>query len=116
MFGFSTSGWNHMHAEQARWVAAVCPVAAKHVGTKDEPFLIEQIRAELADKIEQPIEQRWWGQVTQWLKSQGLIRKEDAAPAKSSNGSLKPTWINPKSFDAQIDASMARVAKTARGG
>lgn len=89
--------------DKQAWIKAACPAAAQAVKGKRKPFLIEQIRTEVADKIEQPAELRWWGEVTQWLKRQGLIFRFDSAPARSSNHSPKPTGV-------------AGTAKSARGG
>jgi hypothetical protein len=47
----------------------------------------------IGSKLETPPDDRWWGAVIKEAISRGLIRKVAFAPAPSSNGSTKPTYV-----------------------
>ena len=53
-------------------------------------FTVEDAR-QLAG-VEAPTDQRAWGAVVNRASRRGLIRRVGFAPARSSNGSVKPVW------------------------
>ena len=80
--------------ERARLVSPDWPERALEAmleaGRRLGRFTVEDAR-ELAG-VEAPTDQRAWGAVVNWASRRGLIRRVGFAPARSSNGSVKPVW------------------------
>lgn len=79
-------GWG----ERARESLQRCPI----IFGSYEPFTMEQARQwAYAMGLDRPPEERAWGAVTQKLVRDGVIEPVGYAPAASSNGSPKRTYI-----------------------
>ncbi len=74
------------------WLSDAYAAFARFVKRTRKPFTIEQARAAIACRIDEPADLRWWGIVTKAAKRDGLIRAVGFKPAKSSHRALKPTW------------------------
>lgn len=101
--------------DKQAWIAQAFNALTRFALKASKPFTIEQARYAIASRIDEPADLRWWGSVTKAAKREGVIRPVDFKPAKSSHHSLKPTWIG-NNFAGELDATLARVAKNARGG
>ena len=78
---------------RAAWQANAFKALCRHFQCSRKPKTIEQARVAVADRLPEPGDLRWWGNVTKALKRSGLIREVSHAPTKSSHYSHKPTWI-----------------------
>jgi hypothetical protein len=78
--------------DKQTWLSDAYAAFARFVACTGTPFTIEQARAFVAPRIDEPADLRWWGIVTKAAKRDGLIRAVGFKPAKSSHHALKPTW------------------------
>jgi hypothetical protein len=78
--------------DKQTWLSDAYAAFARFVKRTRKPFTIEQARASVAPRIDEPADLRWWGIVTKAAKRDGLIRAVGFKPAKSSHHALKPTW------------------------
>lgn len=85
------------HADKvfARWLERACALVLMFAEGQAGAFLLEDARAyAAAHKLENPPDGRAWGGVAQLLKRRGeIVPTGFYAPAKSSNGAPKATWI-----------------------
>jgi hypothetical protein len=77
------------------WVIQALDKLRGFVDRTSGTFTIEQARAAIQGDLPQPDDLRAWGQVTQMARRMGVIVPAGAAPAASSNGSLKPAYRRP---------------------
>lgn len=66
------------------------------------PFTIEEAREWIGDKVDPAPDLRWWGNVTRSAIRDGHIKRVSFAPARSSNGSPKPTYTKCQTHSARI--------------
>ena len=74
------------------WMSKAYPAFVRAIKRQRKPFLIEQIRVTIADRIPAAKDDRWFGALTRQAASDGLITKAGTAEAVSSHYSLNPTW------------------------
>lgn len=77
---------------KAEWLAQAYPAFVRAIRRQCKPFLIEQIRQDIAPRFPAARDDRWFGALTSKAARDGVIMKASVAPARSSNHSLKPTW------------------------
>lgn len=78
---------------RAQWIGHAYVEASKYVRRLSKPRTMEQIRIALAKRVPEPADLRWWGGVALLLITGHHIKRVDYAPAKSSHGSSKPTYL-----------------------
>ena len=83
------------HADRVRdeWSAEAFNFLCDYARTSVPPFLVEEARAAAESAgLECPTDNRAWGGVVQRAVRAGIIVRAGAAPALTSNCSLKPLW------------------------
>jgi hypothetical protein len=76
------------------WTTKAFHALVRYAKRASKPFTIEQARSAIAKRLDEPLDLRWWGGVTQAAKREGAIRSAGfTAPAKSSHHSQKPVWV-----------------------
>ena len=75
------------------WTTQAFHALVRYAKRASKPFTIEQARAAISKRLDEPVDLRWWGGVTRAAKREGVIRQAGFLPAKSSHHSLKPTWV-----------------------
>lgn len=76
------------------WIAYACDKFRRWAKRKPGRVgTIEVFRAELGERIEEPLDLRWWGNVSRALAREGVIQKTgEYWLARSSHLSPKPVW------------------------
>lgn len=79
----------------AAWASVAYSAAKKIVATKyrAKSFLAEELLKDITAKVGEPWDRRTMGGVIRALSSDGCIRRNGFAAAKTSHGSIKPVWI-----------------------
>jgi hypothetical protein len=78
---------------RAQWISHAYVESAKYVRRMTKPRTMEQIRISLAKRVPEPADLRWWGGVCLLLINGNHIERVHFAPAKSSHGASKPTYM-----------------------
>ena len=81
--------------DKDEWNSAAYKAFCRWALRQCKPFTMEEARAKI--RVEDPADLRWWGAVVKGAHSAGVIRPVSFRSARSSHGSLKPTWIGIKS-------------------
>ncbi|CAL1778204.1 hypothetical protein BRC2024_HCTLARHO_CDS_0014 [Acinetobacter phage vB_AbaS_Silvergun] len=81
--------------DKQAWQNAAFFTAKRIIANKyrSRAFLAEELLADVVQAIDDVFDRRAWGGVIRTLSSDGYIRRNGYAAAKSSNGSGKPVWI-----------------------
>lgn len=75
------------------WHAKAVELVREFAKANEPGWTIERAREVVGDLLPEPTDARAWGSVTRTLMRRRYIeRTGDAAPADSSNGSIKPTY------------------------
>lgn len=81
--------------DKDEWTSTAYKAFCRWALRQPKPFTIEGARAKIT--VPDPADLRWWGPVIKGAHSAGVIRPVSFRSARSSHGSLKPTWIGIKS-------------------
>lgn len=84
---------DHANRVESEWSGQALGLLVAFARQRGQPFLIEEARrwAE-SNGLREPPDARSWGAVTRRASAKKRIEKVGAAPAASSNCSLKPLW------------------------
>ena len=84
---------DHANAVESGWTDQALGMLTAYAAEVGRPFLIEEARA-WAEQHGLPViaQNKAWGPVAKTAERKGRIRKCGAAPANSSNRSLKHLW------------------------
>lgn len=58
----------------------------------DTPFVWDELRAAIEERLPEPHDRRAWGAVARMASKLGVVEKVGYAPSKSSHGSPKAHW------------------------
>lgn len=75
------------------WVAVAAEALRTYARRRREPFTIDAARRALAPHLSNPADARAWGAVTRAALKADYVVQVGHAPARSSNGSAKPTYV-----------------------
>jgi hypothetical protein len=80
--------------KRQEWITEACNAFRRWAKRKPGRIgTIEVFRAEIGEKVAEPVENRWWGSVTRALAREGVIeRTPEYWLARSSHLSPKPVW------------------------
>lgn len=83
--------FEHAERVEPEWGDLAFEALCGYAEVADSPFTIEEMR--LATGVQSPTDERAWGSVVQRAVRGQIIKRVGYAPATSSHGSPKPTWL-----------------------